>query len=139
MTFSTTTDAEGQMHYFADGYEVPQKVFDTLLPSKLFPVATGLTQDMAMAILKVIKDETPPVETYKGPRFSTAISGVKPLKSNALAVHPRQIPAVLARNKKHGINVRYDRRGRPCFTDAGQRQALCKLEGVRSLNSAYGY
>lgn len=138
MTFETTTNAEGKMEYYIDGFFVTKPIFDTLLPSKLFPVKTCFTEEQALGILQRIKDETPPVETYKGPMFGTAISGAKPLKSNALAVHPKQIAAVLARNKKHGINVRYDRRGRPVFTDAGQRKKLMKLEGVRQLNSYYG-
>lgn len=139
MTFTTTTSEGGDRSCFVDGYPVPANVFDTLLPSKLFPVDTGLTEDQAMYLFEKIKADTPPAETYKGPRFSTAITGTKPLKSNALACHPRQRAAIMARNKKHGINVYYDRRGRPVFTDAAQRRALCKLEGVRSLNSAYGY
>lgn len=138
MTFETTTSAEGERTCYVDGYGVPPNVFDTLLPSLMFPVKTGLTEVQALAILRRIKDETPKPETYKGPMFGTAITGAKPLKSDALACHTSQIPAIVARNKKHGINVRYDRAGRPVFTDAGQRRALMKLEKVRQQNSYYG-
>lgn len=75
----------------------------------------------------------------KVPMCATAISTAKPLKSDALAIHSSQREKIMARNKRHGINVEYDRQGRPVFTDAGQRKKLCKLEGVRQLNSYYGY
>lgn len=140
MTFETTTDAEGTRVCFIDGFWVPDKVFDTLLPARMFPVDTGLTEAEALDLLAKIKAETPPAETYKGPMFATAITGAKPLKSDALAVHPRQIEAAIARNKRHGLtSLRYDRRGRPVFTDSGQRRALMKIESVRQMNSAYGY
>ncbi len=61
-----------------------------------------------------------------------------PIRSDAMAVHSKQIPAVLARNKRHGLNIPYDRMGRPILADAGQRRALMKLEGVRQMNSYYG-
>lgn len=80
-----------------------------------------------------------PEGTGEGVVFQNAINDAHPLRSDALAVHTRQIPAVLARNAKHGIHVRYDRAGRPVFTDKGQRKALMKLEKVRSMNSYDGY
>jgi hypothetical protein len=140
VTFETTTNDAGDRRCFVDGYAVPGNVFDTLLPSKMFPVKTGLTEEQALAIFERIKAETPRPETYKGPMFQTAISEARPLRSDALACHSSQREAIMARNKKHGLgDIRYDRAGRPCFTSEGQRRKLCKLEGVRSQNSAYGY
>lgn len=74
------------------------------------------------------------------PLFATGITMANPLKSDALAVHPEQIPAAVARNKRHGLEgLAYDRHGRPVFTDSGMRKRLMQIEGVRARNSAYGY
>ena len=138
MVFTASADPDGNTAYFVDGYEVPQSVYDTLFPSKLFPSDTGLSLAEAEAALAKIVAETPAPEPHKGPYFNLAIDGAHPLKSEALAVHSKQIPAVMARNKKHGLNIRYDRMGRPVFTDAGQRRALMKIEGAKQMNSYYG-
>lgn len=97
-------------HYFLDGQEVTRAMYRAAIPEK------------------------------KGvPMFATAISAANPLKSDALAVHPEQIPEAVARNKKHGLTgLAYDRQGRPVFTDSGQRKKLMKIENVRQRNSYYG-
>jgi len=61
-----------------------------------------------------------------------------PIRSEAMACHTSQIPDMMARNKKHGLSIPYDRLGRPILNDAGQRKALMKVEGVKDLNSYYG-
>ena len=139
MTFETTIAANGGTVYFVDGYRVPADVYDTLYPSKLFPRETGWTVEEAMAVLDGLKKSVPPPPPHRGPYFALAINDAHPLRSDALAVHPKQIEAVKKRNAKHGLNVRYDRRGRPVFTDAAQRRKLMKIEGVRQQNSAYGH
>lgn len=80
-----------------------------------------------------------PEGTGAGVVFANAINDAHPLRSDALACHTKQIPAIIARNAKHGIHIRYDHAGRPVFTDKGQRKALMKLEKVRSMNSFDGY
>lgn len=139
MTFEAVTDSDGTTAYYADGYPVPQAVYDTLFPSKLFPVDTGLSLEQARAILARIVAETPAPAKHKGPYFNLAIDGAHPLASEALAIHSSQREKVMARNARHGLNVAYDKKGRPVFTDAGQRRKLMKLEGVRQMNSYYGY
>lgn len=139
MIFETTVTPEGTRLCFVDGYPVPEEVYDGLLPSKLFPSPDALPREKAEEALEKIKAEAPPAPQHKGPYFNLAIDGAHPLKSDALAVHSSQIEAVKARNKKHGINVDYDKQGRPVFTDAGQRRALMRLEGVRQMNSYTGY
>src|SRR5438105_15534031 len=74
----------------------------------------------------------------RGVHLCTAIHGARPLRSDALACHTSQIPAIMARNAKHGLHVQYDRLGRPAFTDAGQRKAWMMIEGVRQMKSYYG-
>ncbi len=61
-----------------------------------------------------------------------------PMKSDALAVHPKQIKAVRERNKKHGLHIEYARDGRPILQDRGQRRDLMKIEGVHDRNGGYG-
>jgi hypothetical protein len=125
--------------YLIDGYEVPREVYDAFRPSKMFPAESGLSLDEAQKRLDAIKAETDKrPRADRGPYFALAIDGAHPLRSDALAVHPKQIKQAAARNKRHGINVEYDRHGRPVFTDANQRRKLMKLEGVRQMNSYYG-
>lgn len=100
--------------YLLDGKEVPEGEFLAAFPDRQM------------------------VEKGKGPHFALAINDAHPLRSEALACHPKQIAAVRARNAKHGLNIPYDRHGRPVFTDAGQRRKLMKIEGVRQQNSYYG-
>lgn len=138
MTFDVVMTKESRW-CFVDGYPVPDVVYDTLLPAKLFPVDTGLSREEAEAFVATVKAETPPPADNGFVHYQPAIRGNKPIRSEALAVHTKQIPAVLARNAKHGIHIRYDRVGRPVFTDKGQRKALMKLEKVRSMNSFDGY
>lgn len=97
-------------HYFLDGQPVTKREYRKAIPEK-----EGV------------------------PMFATAINDAQPLRSDALAVHPDQIPDAIARNKKHGLTgMRYDRRGRPVFTDRGQRKKLMKIEGAHDRNSYYG-
>ncbi len=138
MTFHAVA-TETETTYFIDGFEVPQAVYDTFRPSKLFPVDTGMSLAEAEEYLAAIKACAEPREENRGPCFALAISGDKPIRSDALAVHPKQIKQVLARNKRHGLSIPYDREGRPVFTDPNQRKKLCKIEGVRDMNSYYGY
>lgn len=60
-----------------------------------------------------------------------------PMKCEALAVHPRQVETMNARNKRHGINVQYEPKwGLAIIVDEGEYKKLRKLEGVH-FNNAY--
>lgn len=62
-----------------------------------------------------------------------------PIHSEAMAVHPDQIPAVMERNKKHGLgHIRYDRHGAPILTDRAMRRDLMRLEGLHDRSGGYG-
>jgi len=62
-----------------------------------------------------------------------------PLKSDAMAVHPSQIPEAMARNKKHGLHVEYDPvDGRPILPDRAARRQLMAIEGVHDNQGGYG-
>jgi len=64
--------------------------------------------------------------------------GWKPLVSDALAVHPDQVPEVIERNRKHGINVHYDSDGCPVLPTRQVRKALMKIEGHFDRAGGYG-
>jgi hypothetical protein len=62
-----------------------------------------------------------------------------PMKCEALAVHPRQVERMNARNKRHGINVQYEpRHGLAIIPDEGEYRKLRKLHGVHHNNSYNG-
>ena len=63
-----------------------------------------------------------------------------PLYSDALACHPSQIPAIMERNKQHGVKgVSYDPQdGRAILADRGARRDLMRLEGVHDHEGGYG-
>lgn len=63
-----------------------------------------------------------------------------PMLSDAMAVHPDQIPAAMKRNKAHGLgNIEYEpSTGRPILKDRGMRRDLMKLECVHDKHGGYG-
>ena len=54
-----------------------------------------------------------------------------PLRSEALAVSPRQVEAANERNRRHGIATRYNRNGTAIIPSAADRAKLIRLEGFR--------
>jgi len=60
------------------------------------------------------------------------------LASDALAVHPDQIPEARAYDKAHGVPTEYKADGRPIFTGRGHRKAYCKAHGVHDNDGGYG-
>ena len=62
-----------------------------------------------------------------------------PMKSEALACHPRQVEAIMARNKKHGITgVHYEKDGTCVISDRKARKELLALEGLHDNHGGYG-
>jgi hypothetical protein len=61
-----------------------------------------------------------------------------PMKSDGMAVHPDQVPEVMARNKKHGVYIDYDTDGCPILPDRGARRELMKIEGLIDRQGGYG-
>ncbi len=63
----------------------------------------------------------------------------RPIQSDALAVHPRQIPEVMERNRRHGLHIEYNPEdGRPILADRGQRRDLMRIEGCHDNDGCYG-
>lgn len=62
-----------------------------------------------------------------------------PMTSDALAVHPEQIPAVRARNRRHGVRgVEYNAKGQAILADRAARRDLMALEGYHDNQGGYG-
>ncbi len=73
-----------------------------------------------------------------GVPLQSQTSAAWPIKSDALAVHPRQIKKVMERNRKHGLHVEYAKDGRPILADRGQRRELMKIEGAHDQQGGFG-
>jgi len=63
-----------------------------------------------------------------------------PMKSDALAVHPEQIPEAMERNKRMGVTgVTYDPEdGRAILADRGARRDLMRVSKVHDNSGSYG-
>lgn len=59
----------------------------------------------------------------------------KKVVSDRLAVHPKQVKEFAKEDKKRGVSVEYDSRGRPKFDNSGHFRHYCKAYGLRH----YGY
>jgi hypothetical protein len=104
-----------EQRYFIDGKEVTHAEFKKAFPDKPIGTGEGIT-------------------AWK-----------RPIESDALAVHPEQIPEVLERNRRHGVHIDYNREtGAPILRQRGDRTALIKLErsyipqGVIDRDGGYG-
>jgi hypothetical protein len=59
----------------------------------------------------------------------------KPVLSDALAVHPDQIPQVMERNRLAGVHVEYEPQyGRPILRSSADKKALMRLEKCHDNN-----
>lgn len=96
--------------YLLDGEEVTKEVFDLAFPDKK------------------IADNG-----------ECSLTGwARPIKSDAMAVHPEQIGEVIDRNRKHGLHIEYLPDGRPKLTSREQRKQLMRIEGFHDNNGGYG-
>ncbi len=55
--------------------------------------------------------------------------GFKPLHSEALGVHPDQIPEAIEVAKRKGVPTEFDRTGRPIFTSSRHFREYAKKHG----------
>lgn len=60
-----------------------------------------------------------------------------PLYSDAVGVHPDQIPEAMAEARKHGVPTDFTPDGKVVFTSPGHRRDYCKLYGYFDLNGGY--
>jgi hypothetical protein len=64
--------------------------------------------------------------------------GAWPLASDALAVHPRQIPEAMERDRKRGIASEYLPDGRMVLRDRGQRRDVLRSLQFHDNQGGYG-
>lgn len=95
--------------FYIDDREVTKEEFDAALPSMVDEGGTG-----------------------------DSFCGFAPLASDALAVHPAQIPEVMERNRRHGLYTEYDGEGRPILKSRDERRRLMRVEGCHDNNGGYG-
>lgn len=70
---------------------------------------------------------TPPAEQKAG----SSLIRFKKLKSDALAVHPDQVPEFHADARKRGFNIDFTPGGRPIFESSRQFRQYAKSYGFR--------
>lgn len=58
-----------------------------------------------------------------------------PKRSKALGVHRKQVEAANARNKRMGLNTRYDKDGTAVIPDNGERRRLLRTEAMTDQDS----
>jgi hypothetical protein len=58
-----------------------------------------------------------------------SLTSFKPLHSEALAVHPKDIAQASEDARKKGVPVEFDKQGRPIFTSSQQFRKYCKAYG----------
>ena len=103
---------DGKWQYFIDGEEVSREIYEETFPDK--PMAKN---------------------------GQCSLRGwSKPILSDALAVHPSQIPEVMERNKKAGLPpIEYESTyGRPILTSREMRRKLMKVSKVHDNQGGYG-
>jgi len=61
-----------------------------------------------------------------------------PLASEAMAVHPDQIPEAREHDRRHGVPTDYDRLGRPIFTSREHRKRYARSYGWRDYDGGDG-
>lgn len=58
-----------------------------------------------------------------------------PMKSVAMAVHPKNLAVAREMDRKAGVPTEYTPRGRPVFTSERHKRAYCRIRGVHDNNS----
>ena len=101
--------------YFVGDKEVSKAEYDAAFPSKLASLLEG-----------------------DGEMLAGGTKTCWPMRSEALACHPNQIPAIMERDRKHGVPTRRDKVGRPILTSRGHRRALMRLEKMHDKHGGYG-
>ncbi len=61
----------------------------------------------------------------------TGLIGFKPMESDALGVHPRQIPQAMADARKKGHAIDFAANGNPIITSSKQFREYAKKSGFR--------
>lgn len=111
MRGKVTWDKDGTRHYFMDGVEVTEAAF---------------------------KGVVKPLDLPGGQPGASITAWKRPILSDALAVHPDQIPEAMERDRRHGIAVEYAPDGRPILRDRDTRRRMMASLGVHDRSGGYG-
>ena len=104
------------VRYYLDGREVSREQYDAASPK-------GRLREL-FAAGRAAKSQT---------------TTCWPMRSDALACHPKQAAAITERNKRHGVTgVHYEKDGTCVIADRGARKALLALEGLHDNHGGYG-
>lgn len=98
--------------WWIDGKEVSQAEFEELLPPAT-PVGSSGT-------------------------CGSSLQGFKPIHSDALGVHPKQIQKARESAIAKGVPTDFDDKGRPIFTSRLHRKQYCQAYGFFDRDGGYG-
>lgn len=120
------------------------------------PVYVYSTEDRSVSVERVYPIKPGPPETIRAKvngrtrtlyhdiagdqstsRMREATAYARPLVGFAAGVHPSQVPAMMERDKKHGIPTQYTKDGCPLFTSAQHRKRYCEAHGLYDRNGGY--
>ena len=99
-------------HYFVDNREVTKEEFDILFPDAPSDESTG--------------------------EPGSSLCGWKPIVSDALAVHPRQVEEATLDAAKKGCPTEFLPDGRPILTSRSHRKQYLKSYGFHDRRGGYG-
>jgi hypothetical protein len=87
---------------------------------------------------EITKEEADALFPNKPLAGCAGLIGWKPLHSEAMAVHPKQIKEAMEFAKKHGVPTNFDAQGRPIFTGRAHRARYMKAHGFYDKSGGYG-
>lgn len=71
------------------------------------------------------------------PASPKASAYTRPLVGFAAGVHPKQVPAMIEKDRKHNVPTQYTTDGCPIFTSANHRKQYCEVHGLYDRNAGY--
>jgi len=80
----------------------------------------------------------PPAVEPDGPDAGSSLCGWKPIHSEAMAYHPKQVKEAEEHFRKLGIPTEIDRLGRPVLTSRSHRRKVMKSQGLHDNSGGYG-
>lgn len=99
----------GEMKFFLGDREVTRAEYDRRMPDK--PIEEPLAAET---------------------------TGIWPLVSEAMGVHPKQVEEAYTDSVKKGVPTQFDKMGRAVLTNRAHRKAYLKAYGVHDKSGGYG-
>lgn len=73
-----------------------------------------------------------------GQTCGSSLVGFKPIHSDSLGVHPRQVKKAQESAASKGVPTEFDKKGRPIFTSRLHRKRYCQAYGFFDRDAGYG-